>query len=1492
MITQPKKRQYATMLAKTIPIVLTALLIAVMGVVLMPVEANAQVSCASDTNCTSSSGDFQIAKTLNTGVVPNGTANAGDVVTFTLNLEHLGGANVTGGKLSATLPDSTTIELLTGGVFVVASPNATGNYDPAPNNAGISAGNQNIDLTTTALKLEADGGTDIASYVYAVKIDDNIATTGVTKTITNSVVFTHPSLAADLTVVNTVTVQFPILTIAKAPVNATANITPGIEYAYKIDVGNTGGTAVNVVISDTLPYTAASYSVTSSDFTLTSPGISANNRNISVTIASLPNGSGSITLTTVPVSNAGHFLGFNTATKLALDTLTNTAKITSATYVVPTGTTLIATHPSQLAGVANLVLEKSTVTTKAIAGGDPLTFTISITNLGNFTAPVKITDTLPISVSSIVFMASSDVITDSSYGIADSSLYITATGPVSSGHNITLTYVVVPDPGVTAGVYNNAASVLDTDVNLFEVGTGVNTGTVAFTITEEMTLAITKTAGVTLRDIGNVISYTIVISNFGPSDAHPGRGGVVTDTVSSDITLSSLTFITASNIVSSDASIVYTMNSSFNGTSNINLFSDYALPAKSALTLTLSFTASDALMTSPYKYALTNTAGISHPNVLTTTGILAKSDVITVFSPIFTMTKLATSMDAREVITAGLNLSYTIVVTNTGGAASALTITDTLPTGFKLITSTLGGPTWTAPAVGASNTVTWSYALTTPNALGQGFITPTSVVLSYSVEITDSIRGITITNVAKVGPLSPISVTEAVTVYGSSRLTLTKTSVPTAGISASGGSWTYKFAIENSGPSQAQSILLTDTLPFTDTAQVVTPTTSWTVNGTALTVTWSAPSNYTVTLPSIDVSDTITVEVGVQTTNPISLAQFEPNANGNFAVTNSAALVTAIGHATNTITATQLTNTAVTTLTADSDVAITKTINVASAGADDYVVYSIQVKNEGTTMAKFVVTDTLPTNIFYPTATVTISATQFTFVKVDNKFVFTNTNLLTPTESYYISYTAQVTNATITTEGAYQNSVVVTGTGGAFVDGDASNNAKTASFTYDVAPAIAVQKMNDATGDGVFNVEETTNYSSTLTIPYKVFITNTTSNDNIYITQISDHSTDNLANNLFADTLDLSKCTSYSSTNSRIELAGGASSVCTFTDDISYTSLSTAVNRILNTVQVNFSDDEGNVAEVDNVQSVVNVNTPTPTPTPTATATATVTPSGTVTPTATSTATVTPTATSTMTPTATSTMTPTATSTMTPTATSTMTPTTDLQTPTSTPTPTVTPEPASGTDTPTPEPTETPTPFGTPVAGVTPDPDMAVGVETNSTETGPGGEPSVVSGDSFTFVFTFNNSSAAVDPVTYRITYDSTKITFNCTATVSLLDALWGSGAYAILNPTGCPAAGFAMQETGVIVIQGPLTDGVTSLPLVFDALQPAGTEGVVVEGSEFNLTITDDGNNQLLNISGNAGNNVFIPSAPTGLPDADEPGLPGTGDQDTFIYLPLIARQ
>jgi len=162
--------------------------------------------------------------------------------------------------------------------------------------------------------------------------------------------------------------------------------------------------------------------------------------------------------------------------------------------------------------------------------------------------------------------------------------------------------------------------------------------------------------------------------------------------------------------------------------------------------------------------------------------------------------------------TAGANVSYTVTVTNGGpSTAAAVSLTDTLPpnTTFVSLNQT-AGPTFTCstPSAGATGTITCTIASLAPSA---------SATFSIVLRLSPSVpSGGSVTNTANV------ATSTADPVSGNNTSTTTATTVASADVGVvksgpesvtAGSTVTYTVVVTNSGPSDAASVSLTDTLP-------------------------------------------------------------------------------------------------------------------------------------------------------------------------------------------------------------------------------------------------------------------------------------------------------------------------------------------------------------------------------------------------------------------------------------------------------------------------------------------------------------------------------------------------------------------------------------------------------------------------------------------------------------------------------------------------------
>jgi uncharacterized repeat protein (TIGR01451 family) len=228
--------------------------------------------------------------------------------------------------------------------------------------------------------------------------------------------------------------------------------------------------------------------------------------------------------------------------------------------------------------------------------------------------------------------------------------------------------------------------------------------------------------------------------------------------------------------------------------------------------------------------------------------------------------------------------TYTITVTNTGGSAQNVTLTDTWPTGFNR--ASVNGCTLTSGTATGTGSFTCSLGNLMMNQ---------SATVTATFTVPSSTPAGPQTNNVSVTSSSPGSNTatasNTITVVTSAPLTVTKDDHVATVTAGDGVTYTYLIVISNSGPSDAQNVTLNDTWPSgfqrTNTTTGCTPMTGFT-NFTCSIGTIAAGSSFNVfasyTVPS-------STQPGPQTNSVSVTSSTPPNTPGNAATASKTTTV-------------------------------------------------------------------------------------------------------------------------------------------------------------------------------------------------------------------------------------------------------------------------------------------------------------------------------------------------------------------------------------------------------------------------------------------------------------------------------------------------------------------------------------------------------------------------------------------------------------------------
>ena len=157
---------------------------------------------------------------------------------------------------------------------------------------------------------------------------------------------------------------------------------------------------------------------------------------------------------------------------------------------------------------------------------DTVVYTVTVTNTGPSTAPgVILTDVLPAGVTLVSATLGGQTGVDSGGTITFPSV------DIASGDAATATITVTVDT-LTDGLISNVASVQDLSA-AGENNTSNNSATADVTVIAEADLGVVKAVSSTASQIGGALTYTVDITNSGPSAA---SNVVITDTLPAGVT--------------------------------------------------------------------------------------------------------------------------------------------------------------------------------------------------------------------------------------------------------------------------------------------------------------------------------------------------------------------------------------------------------------------------------------------------------------------------------------------------------------------------------------------------------------------------------------------------------------------------------------------------------------------------------------------------------------------------------------------------------------------------------------------------------------------------------------------------------------------------------------------------------------------------------------------------------------------------------------------
>lgn len=675
--------------------------------------------------------------TLDFGFVPNvdvavdkvgtpTTVLAGNQITYTMTVNNGGPSAADNVVLTDILPTGTT--------FV----SVTSSQGTAANNAGT--------ITANLGTIAAGGSATVTLVVSTLSSLADTATVSNTATVTSDYLDTNLANNTD----TTTTDVDRLVDIAITKTDSPDPVLVNGQLTYTLSLVNNGpSNASGVVITDVIPATLSIVSATSGSGTVTTVG-----NTVTVTVGNLASAGTATATIVVSVADATITTVANTATVTSTETDSNTANNTATTNTAVTP-------------VADLRIAKTDSVDPAIAGGT-MAYTLTVTNDGPSGATnVVLTDVLPTGLTFASATASQGSVNHAA-GTVTANL-----GNLANGASATVT-INVNIAATATGTINNTATVTGTQT---DDDTTNNSDTESTVLNSQVDLAVTKTDGLTNVISGNNLTYTIIVTNNGLSQA---TNVSLTDALPANLTYSSHT------ISQGTATITGQNFSAAIGT----------LAPGGTATITVT-----AAVSGTATGVITNTASVTATQTDTNTANNSATDTTTATPQIDLQ---ITKSDTPDPVVAGNQLTYTILVTNAGpSTATGVTVTDVLASTLTFVsgTSTVGTVANNAGTVtgtigtlasGASATVTLVVAVA-PTA--RGAISNTASVTGTE---TDS-------NTAN------NSSTTSTTANGNVDLSIAKADSTDPVVA--GNTLTYTLTVTNNGPSTATNVVVTDILP-------------------------------------------------------------------------------------------------------------------------------------------------------------------------------------------------------------------------------------------------------------------------------------------------------------------------------------------------------------------------------------------------------------------------------------------------------------------------------------------------------------------------------------------------------------------------------------------------------------------------------------------------------------------------------------------------------
>jgi uncharacterized repeat protein (TIGR01451 family) len=787
--------------------------------------------------------DIGVAKTVD---VP--TPRIGDIVTFTVTATNAGPANATGVRITDPIGPGVAL------VGAVVPPGTT--YTPGTGvwNVGNLAAGGSVQLQLSLQVTSVDPYTNVATLTAVTEPDINPNNDRGQATIT-------PIRDADVGMAKSVNDPTPAV---------------GETITFSVTATNLGPSpATGVVVVDLLPAGLALSSATPSQ-----GAYDAGTGTWSVGSLAV-NGSATLTLT---------------ALVTAPGTITNTATKTAQNEPDPNPNNDTASSTITATRVADLSITKTDGLAVVLAGNQ-VTYTIAVFNAGpSDVVGATVTDTFPAALTGVTWTCVAD--TGGSCGAASGSGNIATTVNLPAGRGAVFTATGTVSPSAL-GTLSNTATVAP-PAGTTDPNPGNDSSTDVTTIQASADLAADKLGPPGLITAGTPVSFTITVTNAGPSTA--------TGVTLVDPTPAGLTFV--SNTGACTTAFPCALGSLAPGATAVVTTTFFVPPG---------YTTPDPIV---------NVATVSSPTPDPVPGNNTGTGAASLGAPVADL--LVTKTDGLSQVVAGGQVTYTITILNRGPSnVSNVAVADPLP-------APLGNASWTCSSVGGiCGAASGSGGIVTTVSLPVGatatFLLTGTVAPDAEGELVNTVQT---TNPPGFGEPSTATATDVTDIVAVADLSIAKTG---PAVVVPGNQVAYTIVVTNQpGRSTARNVVVTDQTP---------PGLTFVSNSGACTTAFPCALGDLGPAETRTITATFAVPEGYAAPDPIvnraQVTSATPDANP---ADNAAESQTAVNRF--------------------ADVALRKTVAPATALVGDTVTFTVEAVNNGPNVATSVtVVDVLPAGL-------------------------------------------------------------------------------------------------------------------------------------------------------------------------------------------------------------------------------------------------------------------------------------------------------------------------------------------------------------------------------------------------------------------------------------------------------------------------------------------------------------------------------------------------